>query len=139
MNEVKRELDEAVRAWLARIAASESPPPSVVAFNIGLFETADGYEAYLAAADRYDAASGDWACGDWACEESFRPRERYASLAIAKSEMSWEDFLAAVAESARRFLGEEGAASFFARAQAVTVGFDGGKRRAPSSRRARGS
>jgi len=64
-----------VAGWLHRVTANERPPASIVAYNIGLFETEDGYSAYLAGAGRFDPVSGDWAC-----EEAFTPRERYLIL-----------------------------------------------------------
>jgi hypothetical protein len=114
-------LDKEMVAWLRRVCAAETPPASVIAFNIGLFETEDGFSAYLVGAERYDANDGDWACN-----EAFTARERYLALPLGH-DAKWQRVLELVVDAVRRFLAStEGAASFLARARAVTVGFDDG-------------
>ena len=114
-------LDEEVVAWLRRVSAAETPPASVVAFNIGLFEAENGFSAYLVGAERYDANDGDWAC-----DEAFTARERYLALPLGR-DVKWQRVLELIADAARRFLAStEGSASFLAKARAVTVGFDDG-------------
>jgi hypothetical protein len=66
-----------VTAWLRRVTVAESPPPTVLAYNIGLFETEDGYSAYLVGAEQFDPTRGDWAC-----DEAFTPNERYLALPL---------------------------------------------------------
>lgn len=108
-------------AWLGRVCADETPPDSVVAYNIGLFETPDGYSAYLIGADRYE--EGD---GDWACNEVFTPKERYCPIP-GEGFAGWEDVHAAVVSATREFLASAaGRRSFLASAEVVTVGFDDG-------------
>jgi hypothetical protein len=117
----KVELSTALSSWLERVSAKEEPPKSVVAFNVGLLETEDGYSAYLVGADRFDEDDSDWAC-----EESFTPKERY--LAIPRGTFKkWEAVQAAVVDATRKFLTSAvGKKSFLAKAKAVTVGFDDG-------------
>lgn len=113
---------DVIAAWLGRVCAAESPPPSVVAYNVGLFETKKGFTAYLIGADRYDGANSDWAC-----RESFTPKARHQPLPLGKG-VGWEQAHAAVVGAVREFLGSPpGRESFLARAQAVTVGFDDGE------------
>ncbi len=115
-------LDGVVTAWLRRMSSAEAPPASVVAFNVGLFETEDGFSAYLAGAERYDPDDGNWAC-----DEAFTPRERHVALPLRRGDVEWRRVLDLVAGAVRGFLGStDGAGSFLAKAQAVTVGFDDG-------------
>ena len=109
-------------AWLRRVTLEENPPPNIVAYNIGLLETEDGYSAYLVGAERFDST-----IGDWACNEAFTPKERYVPLPIRRDEMKWPEVLERVVEAARAYLSSSDAAlSFFGRCEAVTVGFDDG-------------
>jgi len=101
--------------------ATRSRQRQVVAFNIGLFETAGGYAPYLIGADRYDANDPDWACA-----ESFTPSERYFAISAATF-THWEQVHQAVVDATRAFLqSPDGARSYLAAAEAVTVGFDDG-------------
>jgi hypothetical protein len=110
------------QAWLALAARGTQPSSSVVAFNIGLLETPDGYSAYLIGANRYDDQ------GDWACYETFAPEERF--FALPPNEFNgqpWEAVQSRVIRAVKCFLASpEGQASFLATAKAVTVGFDDG-------------
>lgn len=107
--------------WLSRVVNEERPSASVVAFNVGLFETADGYRVYLMGADSFEEGSGDWAC-----EETFTPRERYLEVP-AGAFVDWKDVQRATAGVMRGFLeSDEGRTSFLSGAKAVTVGFDDG-------------
>jgi hypothetical protein len=118
----KASLAERVTAWLGRVTAADTPPASVVAYNIGLLEARKGYSAYLIGADRFEERTGDWAC-----RESFTPAERY--LPLPRGEYAgWEQVQAAVVAAVREFLASPaGRASFLGRAVAVTVGFDDGE------------
>ena len=117
----KAKTADVIPAWLGRVCSAEHPPESVVAYNVGLFETKKGYTAYLIGAGRYDEANGDWAC-----RVSFTPRDRYQPLPAGEFK-GWEEAHAAVVEAVRGFLGSEaGRESFLGRAAAVTVGFDDG-------------
>ena len=108
-------------AWLKRVASAEKPPKSVIAFNIGLIETENGFSAYLIGAKEFDEDDPDWACG-----EAFTFTERYCP--IAKSGFkNWEDVQRAAVATAKAFLkSAEGKKSFLTSATAVTVGFDDG-------------
>lgn len=112
-----------VSSWLDRVASSETPLQSIVAYNVGLFETPDGFSAYLIGAASYDSESDDWAC-----DEVFSPTERYLPLPSSKYPFaSWQVALAAVAEAVRSALESPAVKeSFLGRAHAITVGFDDG-------------
>ncbi len=108
--------------WLRRILVAEAPPPDVVAFNVGLIETENGYAAYLIGSKSFDP--GD---DDWACSEDFSPTERYCEIGAGRSDETWEAVRDRVAEEVRKFLSTpEAQNSFLGRAKAVTVGFDDG-------------
>ncbi|MEW4571522.1 hypothetical protein AB1L88_26925 [Tautonia sp. JC769] len=115
-------IDRDLRAWLYRICRSEKPPSSVVAYNVGLSETAfGGYAASLIGADRYVPDDPDWAC-----DESFAPSERFFPIPAGVFS-DWELVQEAVAAAVRDFVrSPEGDCSFLASAEAVTVGFDDG-------------
>jgi hypothetical protein len=120
---VKHEaLSETVEAWLRRVAKAEKPPKEIIAYSIGLFETPDGYSAYLVGTTYYDDED------DWACDEAFTPTERY--LPIARSlcgRKRWQGVLKEAAAAVRRFLETPaGRKSFLGKAEAVAVGFDDG-------------
>lgn len=109
-------------SWLGRVSAKETPPNSVVAYNIGLFETTDGFSAYLIGADAFDQDNADWAC-----EVSFTPEERYFPIPKSAAACDWKEVHDAVADAVRMYLSSgDGKKSFLASADAITVGFDDG-------------
>jgi hypothetical protein len=112
-----------IKDWLQRITATETPPDSIVAFNVGLLQTEAGFAVYLVGAAGYDPDDDDWAC-----DEAFTPAERYCPLAMDPAGATdWQSVQTAVADEVRDFLASpEGRASYLATAQVVTVGFDDG-------------
>ena len=112
-----------LKEWLSRVVAAECPPEGVIAFNVGLFETEEGYCAYLSGATQFDPDDDDWAC-----DEAFSPAERYCPLGRdAAASKDWEALLHEVIETLKAFLASEpGRHSYLAKAKAVTVGFDAG-------------
>lgn len=110
-----------VTEWLNRIVTAERPAASVIAFNVGLFETEDGYCAYLIGAARFDPSDDDWAC-----DEAFTPAERHLPLPRADlGPVDWAELQDEVVQEVERFLDSPmGRNSFLNSAQAVTVGFD---------------
>ena len=117
MLKIRKELTD----WLTRVCQSENPPSSIVAYNIGLFETRNGYTAYLAGAERFDESDSYWAC-----EETFTPSERYLPLNCDEP-VGWQQLQREVCVAVRAFVrSPQGHRSFVARATAITVGFDDG-------------
>lgn len=116
-------LEQAVQAWLKRVTETEEPPESIVAFNLGLFQTADGYSAYLTGTDHFSDDDDDWAC-----DEKFTPKERYLSLpTMAVKGKKWKLVLTKTVAAVKGFLSTSTSkASFIGRAQAIAVGFDDG-------------
>ena len=93
-----------------------------MAFNVGLFETPEGYCAYLSGARRFDPSSGDWAL-----EDSYSPNQRELSLPNSAFNFSgWVDVSLQVQTAVKRALDEQLRQSALTSAQAVTVGFDDG-------------
>jgi hypothetical protein len=118
----KAKTADVIAVWLGRVCSAERPPKSVVAYNVGLFESEQGYTAYLIGADQYDEQDSDWAC-----RESFTPKERYQPLPAGEFK-TWEQAQAGVVEAVRAFLASQpGKKSFLGRATVVTVGFDDGE------------
>jgi hypothetical protein len=116
-------LDQDIAGWLARVTAAESPHAEVVAFNVGLIETQEGFSAYLCGSTEYDEESGDWAC-----EEAWTPSERYFPIPEERYGISdWQSLQSAVVTAVRDALRTDSIArSFLGSAVAVTVGFDEG-------------
>jgi hypothetical protein len=116
-------LNSDILEWLRQIAETEILPAGIVAFNVGLFETQEGFEAYLAGASRYDAADDSWAE-----EECFVPQGRYLPLPSSRYGFeSWETAQAAVISAVRGALASPALQrSFLSKVSAVTVGFDDG-------------
>jgi hypothetical protein len=111
----------AIGTWLEEVVRDENPPPTIIAFNVGLFESPEGYCAYLSGAARYSEEDPEWA---W--DEAFTPVHRYCVLGDL-SGRDWNEVRSSVVDSVRAFLDSPaGAASFLAKARAVTVGFDDG-------------
>ena len=110
-------------AWLSRISASESPDPQVIAFNIGIFESESGFQAYLCGSTHYSEDDSDWAC-----EEAFTPSERYFPIpAEFASGKGWLEIQSAVVSAANSFFtSSDSRNSFLANAKVVTAGFDDG-------------
>ena len=107
--------------WLEEVVRDEKPAATVIAFKIGLFESPEGYCAYLSGAQRYSEEDPEWAR-----DETFTPAHRYCVLGEL-SGRDRKDVQGSVVESVRTFLDSpHGAASFLAKARAVTVGFDDG-------------
>ncbi len=107
--------------WLERVGTGKKPPKSIVAYNIGLFETEDGFSAYCTGAESYDEDDSEWAC-----EESLTPKERYFPIP-AGTFKTWKQAHAGIVKITRDFLASEvGKRTFFSKAQAVAVGFDDG-------------
>jgi len=99
----------------------KKPSESIVAYNIGLFESEDGYMAYLIGSQEYDESNDDWACN-----EDFVPRKKYFNLPNSKDK-KWEIILEEVKVFMKEFMKSDSAKeSFFSYATAITVGFDEG-------------
>lgn len=117
----KPSLNKKINEWLSGIISREKPTNEIIAYNIGLFQTAHGYTAYLCGAKKYSAEDDDWAT-----EEAFTPKERYFPFPpeLAKG-MIWKQAEKVTIDAVRAFLAEN-PNSFLAKAKAVTVGFDDG-------------
>lgn len=115
-------IGDALAAWFRRVVATEAPASTVIAFNLGLFETEGGMTAYLMGAEHFDPDDPNWAC-----DQAFTPRERYLTLLPRRSEATWQEVLGLAREALRAFIqSPEGRSSFLGKAEAVTVGFDDG-------------
>lgn len=116
-------INTALTDWLLRVTATERPPSTIIAYHIGLFETADGYCAYLIGADRFDADDSDWACN-----EAYSPAERYQPLPDGQGpHPDWQAVLDAVTAATKAFVATPpGTVTFLASCTALTVGFDDG-------------
>ena len=116
-------LDEQLAVWLGQLLAGQPPSSNIVAFNVGLFQTAGGYCAYLSGSTEFDADSDDWAVQD-----AYSPSRREFPLPRDVFPFpKWQDALSHVSAALKAALARpELQHSPLARAQAVTVGFDDG-------------
>ncbi len=112
---------DVIEEWLKKIAAAESMPQDIVAVNIGMFESDNGYGVYMCGFKEYDGEDDDWTC-----KPEYEPREKYLMLAGRGFEsMVWETLLHQMILALKEIL-EYGCASVrhFFDGRIVTAGFD---------------
>lgn len=112
---------DVIEEWLKKIAATESLPQDIVAVNIGMFESDNGYGVYMCGFKEYDGEDDDWTC-----KPEYEPREKYLMLAGRGFEsMVWETLLHQMILALKEIL-ESGCASVrhFFDGRIVTAGFD---------------
>lgn len=110
--------------WLRNIEKQDgTPPDSVIAFNLGLMESDQGYMMYFVGALEYSEGDDDWAC----IEPPTKPY-RYLKLPDKIQKESWETILD-LCEKALTELESDGTlnTNLIKNAKAVTTGFDDGE------------
>ncbi len=118
------ELEQMFTDWIESISLSSPPPSNIKAFNIGLFETPNGYKAYLIGSKEYDPADDDWAC-----QEDYSPTERYLELPASFVQgKDWQEVENGMVTMIKRYLGlaKDFENNIFTSSVVVTVGFDDG-------------
>lgn len=112
---------DVIEEWLKKIAATESLPQDIVAVNIGMFESDNGYGVYMCGFKEYDGENDDWTC-----KPEYEPREKYLMLAGRGFEsMVWETLLHQMILALKEILesGCESVRHFFD-GRIATAGFD---------------
>lgn len=110
--------------WLKNIEKQDgTPPDSVIAFNLGLMESDQGYMMYFVGAFEYSEDDDDWAC----IEPPTKPY-RYLKLPDNVQKESWETILD-ICKKALTELESDGTlnTTMIKNAKAITTGFDDGK------------
>lgn len=110
--------------WLKNIEKQDgTPPDSVIAFNLGLMESDQGYMMYFVGAFEYSEDDDDWAC----IEPPTKPY-RYLKLPDKVQNESWETILD-LSKKALTELESDGTlnATLIKKAKAITTGFDDGE------------
>ena len=110
--------------WLKNIEKQDgTPPDSVIAFNLGLLESDQGYMMYFVGAFEYSEDDDDWAC----IEPPTKPY-RYLKLPGKVQKESWETILD-LCEKALTELESDGTlnTTLIKNAKAITTGFDDGE------------
>lgn len=110
--------------WLKNIEKQDgTPPDSVIAFNLGLMESDQGYMMYLVGAFEYSEDDDDWAC----IEPPTKPY-RYLKLPDKVQNESWETILD-LYKKALTELESDGTlnTTLIKNAKAITTGFDDGE------------
>jgi hypothetical protein len=117
------DFDREFAGWLRRAGESSPPPPGIVAYYVGLFESPDGSTAYLTGSREFDPEDDGWAC-----VEDYAPREKYFALPWKVGGPGGARRVQSrVARAVKAFLASpENRDSFLAGATAVAVGFDDG-------------
>jgi hypothetical protein len=110
--------------WLNNIEKQDGiPPDSVIAFNLGLMESDQGFMMYFVGAFEYSEDDDDWAC----IEPPTKPH-RYLKLPNKVQNETWETILE-ICKNALTELEKDGSLkiTLLKSAKAITTGFDGGE------------
>jgi len=65
-------MENSIINWIQRISEQEVIPSNIIAFNLGLFKSEEGYCIYMIGSQQYDETDDDWACDD-----DYEPKEKY--------------------------------------------------------------
>jgi hypothetical protein len=117
------ELEQVFTDWIKRISQSGPPPSDISAFNIGLFESPNGYTAYLIGSTEYDPADDDWAC-----QGDYSPKEKYLELPSGFVHgKDWQEIEERMVKTVNRFLLlTNDSENILTKAPVITIGFDDG-------------
>ena len=110
--------------WLKNIEKQDgTPPDSVIAFNLGLMESDQGYMMYFVGAFEYSEDDDDWAC-----IEPPTKQYRYLKLPDKVQNESWETILD-LCKKALTELESDGTlnTTLIKNAKTITTGFDDGE------------
>jgi len=112
-----------LQEWLFKLCDTETPDKSIIAYNFGLFETEDGYTIYLIGSKEYDKNDQDWATNN-----DFEPSIKYYPLPTSEyKHLKWDKVLEKIKSELSVFTRtDKFRNSFFAKAKAITTGFDDG-------------
>jgi len=102
-----------IEAWVKQIKER----PDVVALNIGLFQSENGYQAYITGSNEYDPEDDDWACN-----EDFVPTIKYIDLPCSQA-VNWEVLQSDVVNIITGLLSSN-TATILNHVPTITVGFD---------------
>lgn len=109
----------AIEAWIAQLD-DEAMPSAIVAVNFGLFETPDGYSAYLTGSSTFDPTDDSWAVN-----ADYAPTAKYLALPRVPVGGSWQHVQIACKTAVMSYLARH-PRSRLRGLTAVTVGFDDG-------------
>lgn len=112
-----------IQDWLFKICETENPDDSIIAYNLGIFESDSGYTVYLTGSKEFDKDDSDWVLND-----DFEPVQKYCPLPPDEYQnLKWEQVLNRIKSQLMDFTRtEKFRKSFFSRAKAITTGFDDG-------------
>ena len=118
---LSKALGPEIQYWLQ--INDEPAPADIVAINIGIFETDEGYSLYLNGSKTYDAGNDDWACND-----DCKVEEKYLQLPMSNhTHEDWEEFQQLVKDIVRSYVevkAQDEKSLFYHKI--VTIGFDEG-------------
>ena len=115
------DVPRSIADWFDRIGRTSPPPVGIVALNIGIFETPNGYTIYLTGSTEYDPDNDDWAC-----REDYSPKERYFELPSEfTSGKDWKEVEEDLKLLIRNILSsDQFANNVLAKTEVFAVGFD---------------
>jgi hypothetical protein len=115
-------MNRSIQTWLTNICLNEHPDESIIAYNIGIFQTPEGFSLYMIGSQNFDANDSDWAT-----EIEFEPEEKYFVLSDDFSNLDWDQVQYKSIHAIQEFMKMDVfKTSFLAKAKAITIGFDDG-------------
>ncbi|WP_343557180.1 hypothetical protein [Sphingobacterium sp.] len=117
-------IDQRFHEWVDNINETEKIDNSIIAFNFGLFESEEGVTMYLTGSKVFDEDDDDWATN-----RNFEPKQKYFSFGnVFLKDKDWQDILKYAESLVQSYVkSEDFKTSIFAKAIAITVGFDDGE------------
>lgn len=116
-----KSVDQRFHEWVDNINETEKIDKSIIAFNFGLFESEEGFTMYLTGSKIFDEDDDDWATN-----MDFEPKQKYFSFGNEfLKDKDWQDILKYAESLVKSYVkSEDFKTSIFAKAIAITVGFD---------------
>ena len=120
----KQEMKIEILDWLNNIENIDGMPPvDIIAFNLGLFQSDQGYMMYIVGAFEYTEDDDDWAC-----IEPPKKSNRYLKLTQELQSLSWESILDFIKNALYELESERSFDNTILKhATAITTGFDDGE------------
>ena len=117
------DVPKSIADWLDRIGRTFPPPDEIVALNIGIFESPNGFTIYLTGSTQYDVDNDDWAC-----REDYAPKDRYFELPSEFTNgKDWQEVEKDLKLLIRNILSsDQFANNILARPEVFAIGFDDG-------------
>lgn len=109
--------------WFLQLNETELPPQEeIIALNLGMYESPDGFVLYIVGSRNYDENNPDWACPP----ADYDPNKNY--LTVENTDLNWENFQDLVINVLRNYLDNPDVSQdVFSDIPYITAGFDDGE------------